>query len=139
MTSDAFFDFHEEHLLHPPHAIEAFVRKLTKGIEPIRRTINERRQAPRYRLTIVATVQDIDEQLQAVGDAFEVVTRDISTLGIGIPNTRPVETKYLGVQLTAPDGETIKLLTEVVRCEERENAYDIGVRILSKADTLSAA
>jgi hypothetical protein len=116
-------------LLHPPKAIAAFIGQLTSGVFIPGK---ERRKEPRYAVAIIVEVQPLDKDFQPAGDVFRVVTRDISASGIGILDSRPVDCKYLAVQLTNPEGEQMQMVMEVLRCQRLGNIYDIGGRFITR-------
>ena len=119
-------------LLHPPKAVIGFVERLTSGVFTPGK---ERRKEPRYSVATIVEVQPLDEAFQPEGDAFRVVTRDISASGIGILDSRPVHSKYLAVQLTSPEGEQMQTVMEVLRCQPLGNIYDIGGQFVTGQDT----
>ncbi len=116
-------------LLHPPKAIAVFIERLTSGVFAPEK---ERRKEPRYSVATIVEVQPLDEEFQSQGDVFQVVTRDISASGIGILDSRPVNCKYLAVQLTSPEGRQMQMVMEVLRCQPMGNIYDIGGKFVTE-------
>ena len=126
-------------LLRPPQVISKFVDEIARGAtltDPNAReeTESERRQAARYQLPLRVDVQAVDDGFQLHGELYSVVAHDISSGGIGIRDTRAVESKYLAMQITGPAGESMQMLLEVLRCEKQGNVYDIGGRFVRYVD-----
>ena len=136
MTAKPSFVEQKELPSQTPSAIADFIQKLTKGMQPQRGVHQERRQTPRYRVSTIVRLQPVDEGFQPDGEAFRAVTRDISAGGLGFADTRPIGTKFVGVRMTAPDGDGMMLMMEVVRCQQRRHAYDIGGRFVTQAESI---
>jgi hypothetical protein len=77
---------------------------------------SERRRAKRYPLKVVAMATPLDEQFRPVGAPFPVLTRDISSQRIGLVHSRPLDMKYVDLDLTGPQGRRLKMTVEVLRC-----------------------
>ncbi len=77
---------------------------------------SERRLAKRYPLRVVALATPLDDQFRQLGAPFPVLTRDISTTGIGLVHSRPLEVKYIRLDLTGPNGHELHLTVEILRC-----------------------
>ena len=76
----------------------------------------ERRLAERYPLQVVAMATPLDEQFRPTGAPFPVLTRDISPSGIGLVHSRPLDMKYIQLDLTGPNGHELHMTVEVLRC-----------------------
>lgn len=76
----------------------------------------ERRLTRRYPLKVVAMATPLDEHFQVIGAPFPVLTRDISTTGIGLVHSRPLDMKYIQLDLTGPNGHELHLTVKVLRC-----------------------
>ena len=122
-------------LLRPPRIVAEFVERITKGVKTVKSENRvdpgaERRQAPRFLLPVRVDVQPVDDEFQLTGEPYTVVAHDISIGGIGIRDTRAVESKYLALQVTGPAGERMQMLLEVLRCDRQGNVFDIGGRFI---------
>lgn len=76
----------------------------------------ERRLANRYPLQVVAMATPLDHQMRPTGEPFPVLTRDISTSGIGLVHSRPLDMKYVHLDLVGPNGHEMHVTIEVLRC-----------------------
>ncbi len=114
--------------VHPPKAITAFVDQLTAGRNPRR----ERHSEPRFTIAVVVEVQPVDDDFKPAGEAFQAVTRDISPSGIGITHNQSVESKFLALRLTNPEGEQLQTAVEVLRCQQVGSMYDIGGKFVTE-------
>ena len=82
----------------------------------------------------MATATPLDDQFQPNGEPFTVLTRDISSHGIGLVHSRPLDMKYVTLDLTGPNGHFLHVTIEVLRCNEFlcgdlhriDDAYDDG-------------
>jgi hypothetical protein len=107
----------------------------------------ERRRAKRYPLKVVAMATPLDEEFRPTGEAFPVLTRDISSQGIGLVHSRPLDMKYVDLDLIGPDGRQLRITVEVLRCnrflcgdtetgqlaaEDPRTYYESGGRIVSR-------
>ena len=76
----------------------------------------ERRLTKRYPLQVVAMATPLDDQMRPMGEAFPVLTRDISTSGIGLVHSRPLDMKHVHLDLVGPNGHEMHVTIEVLRC-----------------------
>ncbi len=120
-------------LLHPPHAISAFIDTLTQGVPALGRNADERRQQPRYAISTIVEVQALSDNFQPLGEMHKCVTRDISRTGLRLMHTHDFGTKHMALQITSPTGDKLQTMLEVVHCEKRGagNVYDIGGRFIA--------
>lgn len=112
------------------HTDEAIARFVAKVAGQYRRPANERRAEPRYRMITPAVVQPMDDNFQLQGEAHGAITRDLSAHGVGILDVQPVRTPFVALELTAPDGERLQTIVEVLRCRRIGGFYDIGGRFM---------
>ena len=123
-------------LVHPPNAISAFISKLTNGAAPsitAGQTANgaERRSQTRFAVSTVLEARRIDESLQNEGEAFKVVTRDISAGGVPFLHPRKPDAKHLALQLKSPCGDQMHVAMEVVRCRPVGHFYELGGKFVT--------
>ncbi len=52
-------------------------------------------------------IQPLDEQLQPSGPEMSVVSRDISSAGVGFFVSKPLECPFVNVRMTTPSGRTM--------------------------------
>ena len=112
--------------------VASFVRQVIR--EDKCGTWLERRVSLRYpiALPVIATV--LDDEYRPVGETFRAVTRDLSTKNLCIYHSQPVTAKYLELQLARRIGdERLRVLLEVVRCEDAGPFFEIGGRFLEQA------
>jgi hypothetical protein len=123
--------FEPTRMSHPREELIEFVKRIAAGTEPYKGP--ERRSEPRWRVTMPVPVAHLDEHLCPCGPTFIAISRDISTQGMGLYHTRPIEVKsLLGVELRAPQGDTMQAVLEVVRCQLNGPAFEIGGRFMAK-------
>lgn len=125
-----FFSLGPENLAPPPQAVANFIERAVRNSKyydgpDIR---SERRRAVSLRVAAVP----VDEHLNKIGEGFIAATRDISSGGIAIYHTRGTSDRYLALELSAPSGEKLHLLLEVLRCRPAGLFYEIAGRFVSK-------
>ena len=76
----------------------------------------ERRAHRRYPLNVVATATPLDDEMRPTGESFPVLTRDISQAGIGLVHSRPLDMKYVTLDLTGQHGHHLHMTVEILRC-----------------------
>ncbi len=118
--------------LHSESTIIGFIEEIVRGV-PMRPR-EERRATPRYSIESIVDVQPLDDAFRPVGEPYRAITRDISMMGIGLLDSRPVHSKHLAVRLTRPDGKTLSLIMEVLRCRPTNTIYDIGGKFVTQPD-----
>lgn len=85
----------------------------------------ELRRHPRRPLMMSIPAIELDEDLFPVGDGFSVLTRNLSSSGIAIVHTSPLEGK-LAVLIELPEIGHIQLLLEIVRSKQVGPMYEMG-------------
>ena len=93
----------------------------------------ERREDQRHPLSVTLRVQPLDDDLQPLGKEFRVITRDVSTGGVGFVHTSPIEQRFL--RLVMADESHDELIVEVRHCTrvgELGLLYLIGVQLLER-------
>lgn len=123
--------FDSKHWNHSPEALARFVQQNLSSVRPI---LDERRAAPRYRITAPVATLPLTEHYRPAGPAFEAVCRDISATGIAVYHTRAVAAKYLLIDLVMPSGKSTRLIAEVVRCRLDGRFYEIAGRFTARYD-----
>lgn len=93
---------------------------------------SERRLHPRYKVTLPAVVVPLDKRLTIVDDPVRLRTLDISKGGLCLKHITCVELPFLYVDFRMADRPRVRMLAEVVRCLEREGAYEIGCKFVSR-------
>lgn len=92
----------------------------------------ERRLHPRYKVTLPAVVVPLDKRLTIVGDPVRLRTLDISKGGLCLKHITSVERPFLYVDFRMANRPRVRMLAEIVRCLEREGAYEIGCKFVSR-------
>ncbi len=92
----------------------------------------EKRSEKRCYVSLPVTATPTNEKLQPVGDSFYAVTRDISSQGITMFNTRTVDSSFLVLELMDPDGPKLKAVMEVLRCRPIGRFYEITGEFVTK-------
>ena len=86
----------------------------------------DRRSERRIRITLPVIVERLDERGQPLEFPVHAVTRDLSARGIGLVCQDPVGTQFVAIELPTPDGESIRVVARVLRCEPLGYYYDVG-------------
>jgi hypothetical protein len=123
--------FEAGRMTHPHAELIEFVQRIAAGLKPYQGP--ERRSEPRWGVTMPVPAAPLNEHLSPCGPTFLAISRDISTQGMGLYHVRPIEVKsLLGVELRAPQGDTMQAVLEVVRCQVNGPAFEIGGRFMAK-------
>ena len=85
----------------------------------------ELRRHPRRPLLMSIPAMKLDDDLYPVGDDFMVISRNLSSSGIAIFHTRPLEGK-LAVMIELPEIGHVQLLLEIVRSKNIGPLYEMG-------------
>ena len=85
----------------------------------------ELRRHPRRPVMMSIPVMELDDELFPLGDEFTVISRNLSSSGIAIVHTHPLEGK-LAVLIELPELGHVQLLLEVVRCKKVGQLYETG-------------
>jgi hypothetical protein len=123
-------EFPASKLVHPAEEIADFVYRLAERLTQYRGV--ERRSEHRYRVAIPLLAMPLDDELKSAGREFAAVTRDISSRGIAMLHLRPVESPFLAVELTDPDGHKLEAAIEVLRCRKVDHFYEIAGKFVTK-------
>ncbi len=100
-----------EDLTHAPGEIARFIaRMVSEDYEG-----PERRGAKRYDIMIAADVLAVDRTFQPLGEPVQAMTRNISTTGIALISSRPLEGKLLAVGMNDEAGRPIQMVIRVLR------------------------
>src|SRR2546430_17133938 len=83
------FQCQPNELIHPPEEIAEFVQRIVGRLTHYRG--KEHRAVRRLRLAIPLLAVPLDDDLQSAGDSFATVTRDISSRGLALYHSRPLE------------------------------------------------
>jgi len=124
------FERQVSELVHPPEEIAEFVQRIVGRLTHYRG--KERRGERRHRLAIPLLAVPLNEELQPVGDAFAAVSRDISSRGVALYYTCPVESPFLAVELTDHEGRKLQAAIEVLRCEPVDSFHEVAGKFVTK-------
>ncbi len=86
---------------------------------------HELRRHPRRPLMMSIPAMKLDEDLFPVGEDFTVLSRNLSSSGIAIVHTRPLEGK-LAILVELPEIGHVQLLLEIVRSKKVGPLYEMG-------------
>lgn len=86
----------------------------------------DRRAHARYVVAVPTVVEPLDDNFEPAGPPFCAATRDLSLGGIALVHPRPVMTRYIGVRLMPVETAEVRMLVEVLRCNELGNHFDIA-------------
>ncbi len=85
----------------------------------------ELRRHPRRPLMMSIPAMKLDEDLFPVGEDFTVLSRNLSSSGIALVHTRPLEGK-LAVLIELPEIGHVQLLLRIVRSKQVGPMYEMG-------------
>ena len=86
----------------------------------------ERRSAERMAVTIPVTITPLDDELKSLGYEFSAITRDISSLGIGLVTTNPIAPCFVLISIEPFFREPFKVIGRVVFCKDLGHYHQIG-------------
>ncbi len=91
---------------------------------------NNRRQSKRALLLATVTVIPLNRQLEACGDAFRAIARDVSEGGLSLLHTRAVKAKRLALrwQRLTSSQRMISVVLQVTRCRPTGPFYEVAGR-----------
>jgi hypothetical protein len=113
----------------PIPELVSFVKRQIRNAEL--RVGPERRSDRRHAIVAPVLAQPVDQDLNAVGDPFALVTRDISSKGIGLVHSKSIDQGLLTLQMRLAD-EDVKLVAEILWCKPLGPFYYAGGRFVSK-------
>ena len=117
----------EVEFLKQPKQIEdvgEFIERLADEIEYF--DGSERRTEARRRVVVPVMVMPVDDNFERTGDAFQAVTRDVSTSGISLLSTQDTDAEYLAVFLKTLSGRELIVVIHVCRHNYIGVYYDIA-------------
>ena len=93
----------------------------------------ERRQEPRESLVVPVLAQPVDQDGEPFGEAFSVVSRDISSSSIGLILPKPAHHQRLALRFCLNE-EVVKVVIEVLWCKPMGPFELLGGRFVKKLD-----
>ncbi len=115
----------------PPKELVSFVERQVRNARTYRGV--ERRSDRRYLMVVPVLVQPVDEQSNAMGAPFAVVTRDISPKGIGLVHSEPIDHRWVALQMSLA-GEEVNVGAEVLWSKAFGPFYYIGADFIAKLE-----
>ena len=106
-----------------PGRIQEFLDKVIAQREP-----DDSR--PQHQLEASVEVIPVDEKFQRRLKPFEILTRDLSVDGMGFWYEDPLAVDFAIVRVFAEDGSILSVGTRILRCEEREDRFDVGCQFM---------
>lgn len=115
--------------LKPAKELVSFVeRQVRDGKQYVGK---EHRGEDRHLMVVPVLAQPVDEQFNAVGGPFAVVTRDISRHGVGLVYSEPIDHPMLALQMSLA-GEEVNVAMRVAWCKSTGPFYYIGGEFVAK-------
>lgn len=114
--------FYTPDLAPPTVALIDFVNQLAVGGEP---TL-ERRAVPRLPTAFSATVVRLADDLQPIGEPFDVVVRNISTKGLAFLSSQPIGVDHVTINMANSASTSVELRVRVRRCQPLGPCFDVG-------------
>jgi hypothetical protein len=127
--------FDQARLAEPPLDLQTFAERLSELEE---HDPTGKRESQRFQMTTLVPAVLIDEQLEPLGEPFMVMTRNISTSGIALVHTAPINHGRVAIELTGASGERIQLALQILRCRELDKFYEMGCRYLRRLGTFTS-
>ena len=93
----------------------------------------ERRGTERFKYARDITGQLLDREYWPIGEQFKVHACNLSTAGIAVGlKQRVAAGSIIGLQMGRTGGTVIKVAVEVVRCDSREDGFEIAGRFITR-------
>lgn len=93
-----------------------------------------RRTAKRENVSVPVEARRIDESGNAVGPAIHLVTRDVSSNGLGLFHHQPVEVGLLEMIMESPvNGHRMRIIARVEHCTPCGRYFIIGCQFVRAA------
>ncbi len=125
-----FLEVQEESENATPNRVANFIRRVVRGEKFLNGS--EHRLSVRYPVTMPVKAMPLNDQHLPDGEEFLGVTRDISEGGLSFYHLKPLEARYLKLELVNTIGmeEHLHAVMEVLRCRETGPLYEIGGRFV---------
>ncbi len=78
--------------------------------------VQERREAPRYKITMPVVITSLDEHFQPRDLQYHGITRDISLTGVGVITSSPLTPFLVSLRFVPANGQEFEALARVVYC-----------------------
>jgi len=115
-----------------PDSLALFLQEIIVEFESYKTNI--RRTEIRETVSIPVEARRLDHDLKPVGEAFHMVTRDVSCHGVGLFNHEYVEPGPIELTLTSPFSERgLRIVANVEHCTACGKYFMIGCRFVSAA------
>ena len=114
----------------PLQSLQLFAAELLATVQPE----NEERASRRYPFVVPVVVVPVGDDYQPIGQAFEAVTCDVSTIGLRLISTQAVSASLLRLELTFASGTKIPVVIEVARCRPISQFYEIAGPLVARLD-----
>ena len=93
----------------------------------------ERRSEPRQSIVRPVVAQPVNENLEAVGPPFALVTQDMSSRGFGLVSEEFIHHKWLRLKLTVAR-EKVDVVVRVLWCRAHGPFHLLGGEVVAKAN-----
>ena len=122
------FNIDRARLTPPSSDVAEFASRLVPGTY----TGKERRATVRCPFVLAIPALPLDEAFKPAGEPFMIMSRNISSGGIGLVSRAPVRVKNLLLDLSARDGKHMQIIAELTRCRSVDGFYDIGGKFVMR-------
>jgi hypothetical protein len=113
-------------LRQPSAGIREFLASL-----PAARKVSDRRRSVRYTVIADVIVVPLDQDLLPAAPPFVACSRNVSTGGMCLYHTEPVDAALLYVEIAAPDAPGMSALMQVLRQNRVGEYFEIAGQFLS--------
>ena len=94
---------------------------------------DERRREGRYPMMLPVRAVWVDDNDEAVGESFELITRDVSSTGIALLHTQPLDGERLAIQFSIAD-TLVNMVIEMIWDREMGTFHGAAGRFVVKLD-----
>jgi hypothetical protein len=115
-------------LLEPIPELVAFAQRQVRNAKLHHGT--ERRSEHRHLVVVPVVAQPVNEDFVAIDSPFPMVTRDISTTGVGLIHTEYTDHRWLALRMTVA-GECVELASKVLWCQALGPFYSLGCQVVA--------
>ena len=116
-------------LPQPPTELVSFVERQIRNAQAYEGV--ERRSERRCLMVVPVLAQPVDEESNAIGAPFALVSRDISPQGIGLVHSEPIDQTLLALQMSLAN-EEVNVVADVQWCKAFGPFYYFGGKFVKK-------
>jgi hypothetical protein len=117
----------------PKESLEAIVTSVLENLIPQDFEGEDQRHENRKPLFVPISAIVLDKYFRPADEEFTVLTRNLSTQGICLLHTEPIDAKFLALELPERIGNrNLQVVMEIVHTRKVEKVYLIGGKFIMK-------